>query len=99
MAAETIRTHVILPKDLVDEVDRVVGQRRRSEFVADALRAKLAHVRQGEALRAAAGMLNPADYPQWSTPEKTSAWVREQRDDDTKRLDELWSRYRDREGQ
>ncbi len=95
MATETVRTHVILPKDLVDEVDRLVGQRKRSDFVADALREKLAHERQGIALREAAGALDPADYPQWSTPEKISAWVREQRAEDSRRLDELWSRYKE----
>ena len=35
-----VRTNLLLPKDLVDEVDRFAGQRGRSRYVAEALRAK-----------------------------------------------------------
>lgn len=90
MAAETVRAHIIIPKDLLDEIDSRVGQRKRSDFVADALREKLARERQSEALRAAAGVLDLEDYPQWDRPEKVSAWVREQREQDTERLRRVW---------
>jgi hypothetical protein len=46
--------------------------------------------RQKEALRLSAGVLNIADYPQWETSEKVSAWVREQRNRDTERLLRKW---------
>lgn len=91
MTSETVRTHVVIPKDVLDAVDRLVGQRKRSDFVAEALREKLARERQAEALHVSAGVLNLADYPQWATPEKVSAWVREQRVQDTKRLERKWS--------
>jgi metal-responsive CopG/Arc/MetJ family transcriptional regulator len=76
MATETIRTHVVLPKELVEAVDRIVGQRRRSQFLTDAVREKLDREHRTKALREAAGSIDLADYPDWQTPEETSAWVR-----------------------
>jgi metal-responsive CopG/Arc/MetJ family transcriptional regulator len=90
MDAEMVRAHVVIPRDLLDEIDSRVGQRKRSDFVTEALREKLVRERQREALRVSAGVLNRADYPQWETPEKVSAWVREQREQDTERLLRTW---------
>ncbi len=74
-----MRAHVILPEELVNEVDQAAGTRKRSAFVEAAVREKLARQRQSEALRGLAGILEPGDYPEWATPEQTSAWVRAQR--------------------
>jgi len=79
MMKETMRTHVHVPRDLVEAIDRVAGKRKRSEFVTEALREKLARERQKEALAATAGALAAADYPEWATPEKTSQWVHDLR--------------------
>ncbi len=74
-----MRTHVVLPENLVREVDELAGKRKRSRFIAEAVQAKLRHERQKAAFEAARGILRDADYPQWSTPEKTSEWVHEHR--------------------
>ena len=76
MVKETMRTHVVIPRRLVEEVDRLVGQRKRSDFVAAALEEKLMRERQAVALREAAGSLSLDDHPEWSTPENVSDWVR-----------------------
>ena len=73
---ETIRTHVVLPKDLVEAVDRMVGQRRRSQCVEEAVKEKVFRERQVQALEQYAGILDPAKYPEWDSPDKISAWVR-----------------------
>lgn len=81
--SEMVRTHVLLPKELVARIDEHVGSRRRSEFVAETLRKeldrnrilKLAEAARGEARR----MGNQGDPPEWATPEGTLAWVRAQR--------------------
>lgn len=75
MTANATRTHVILPADLLEAVERAAGPRGRSAFIADAIREKLQRGRQLAALKATAGVLNPDDYPEWSTPEKISEWV------------------------
>jgi hypothetical protein len=79
---ETIRTHVVLPKRLVSAVDGLVGQRHRSRYVEEAVEAKLQHDQQVSALSeltAAGGVLDRASHPEWATPEQTSAWVRQLR--------------------
>jgi metal-responsive CopG/Arc/MetJ family transcriptional regulator len=80
---ETVRTTVVLSRDLVAAIDRIAGARRRSEYVEEAVADRVRRDQQLQALREAAGVLNPADYPDWETPEKTSAWVhRRRRDED-----------------
>jgi predicted transcriptional regulator len=73
------RTHVVLPDDVLEELDRLVGKRKRSQFIEEAVRAKLQRERQRIAIQEGAGILKDKDYPHWDTPEKISAWVREQR--------------------
>jgi hypothetical protein len=73
---DTIRTTVVLSRDLVEAVDEIVGPRHRSEYVEEAVAEKVRRDRQLAALRDATGVLDPADYPHWATPEQTSAWVR-----------------------
>jgi metal-responsive CopG/Arc/MetJ family transcriptional regulator len=87
MAEHTVRTHVVIPKELLDAVDRLVGRRKRSAFLTEALAEKVAHEELGRALASSVGILTAEDYPEWATPEKTSEWVRELRalDDDIDR--------------
>lgn len=82
-----MRAHIILPEELLEEVDRVAGRRRRSRFVEAAVREKLARDALSLALEQSAGILNPSDYPEWATPERTSDWVRASRAQDEARLE------------
>jgi metal-responsive CopG/Arc/MetJ family transcriptional regulator len=90
MAAEidTVRTHVVLPRSLVAEIDRRVGQRKRSEYIANVLEEPLHVQRQLDALERYAGVLDPADYPHLATAEKTFEWVRRLRQES----DDSWNR-------
>ena len=81
MIAEPIRTHVVIPRDVVEAIDRVAGKRRRSEFITEAVREKLTRALQLQALEDSFGVLANSDYPEWETPEKTSAWVRSLREE------------------
>lgn len=88
MADEMVRIHIMLPRRVVEAVDRLVGPRKRSAFVAPAVAEKLAHEQLGKALAETRGILVQDAYPEWETPEKTSAWVRElrtQADENTER--------------
>jgi hypothetical protein len=82
-----MRAHVVLPEELVEEIDRVAGKRKRSHFLEAAVREKLAREALSVALREAAGSLDPADYPQWVTPQASSEWVRNSRREDNARLE------------
>lgn len=79
----TVRTNLLLPKEIVDEVDRYAGPRGRSRYVAEALSERLRRDRLREVVAATAGALNPDDYPHWRTSEDVVAWVRERRAEET----------------
>jgi hypothetical protein len=78
----TTRAHVVLPTALLTSVDRLVGRRARSRFVAQAVAEKLARLRRERLLGEAAGALAGRDIPGW---EDGAAWVREGRAQDAAR--------------
>ena len=79
MATETVMTHVILPKELVEGVDRLVGKRERSKFVAEAVQRELKRRRLAAAAERAAGSLADVHIPGWETSESAREWVRASR--------------------
>jgi metal-responsive CopG/Arc/MetJ family transcriptional regulator len=74
-----MRTNLLLPKELVAEVDHFAGERGRSRYVAEALRARLKRDRLKEAIEQTAGAWTADEYPEFSTPEKVVEWVRARR--------------------
>ena len=82
-----MRTHVILPEDLVKAVDALAGKGKRSRFIEEAVRDKLRKEDLLSALAETAGMLSADDHPEWATPEKVAAWVRETRQQSDKWLE------------
>ena len=84
-----MRTHVILPEDLVKAVDALAGKGKRSRFVEDAVREKLRVEGLLSALKNSAGALSGEDYPHWDTPEQVASWVRELRRESDQRLERL----------
>lgn len=72
-----VRTNLLLPKDVVDEVDHFAGPRGRSRYVTEALRAKLKRDRLREVVDQTAGAWR--DHPDFPTAESVVAWVRELR--------------------
>jgi hypothetical protein len=81
MAHVLTRTHVIAPKELIEEIDRLVGPRRRSEFITDAAAEKLKREKLLQATRKAMALPPVDDVPEWKTPEAVSRWVHDQRVD------------------
>jgi hypothetical protein len=90
-----MRTHIVLPDDLVAEIDTIVGPRKRSLFIEEAVRAKLQRERLRRAMEAVKNGpgLDPEKYPYWSTPQKTSEWVHNMRVEDDKLRPSPWERY------
>lgn len=64
---KTERINVTLPRDLLDEIDRVAGTRRRSAFLAEAAREKLARLRFDQAAAHAFGAWRDEDHPELAT--------------------------------
>jgi len=76
------RIHIVMPGDLVAAIDALVGQRRRSQFIAETISAELRRRRLDAALAEMDGALADFDIPGWETPEAAAAWVRALRDGD-----------------
>ncbi|MCL5075733.1 MAG: hypothetical protein M1136_08850 [Chloroflexi bacterium] len=81
-----MRTHIFIPEELMKEIDRIAGKRKRSRFIELAIRERLARETLSTALRESVGVLNVVDYPEWESVAKISAWVRSGRKEDDSRL-------------
>jgi metal-responsive CopG/Arc/MetJ family transcriptional regulator len=86
MSKETMRTHVVIPKDLVASVDELVGKRARSKFFADAAAEKLARARLSRLARTVAGSLAAVDVPGWESSDAAAEWVTASRRADERHL-------------
>ena len=87
-----MRAHVVLPDDLVEEIDRLVGKRRRSAFIAEAARDRVRREGLLLALKETAGILKAEDHPEWADSRKVAAWVRKQRRQNDRRLTKIYGR-------
>ena len=72
-----VRTNLLLPESLVQEVDHFAGPRGRSRYVAEALAMRVKRDRLREAVEASAGIWR--DNPLFPTDESVVEWVREGR--------------------
>lgn len=77
----SVRTNLLLPEDLVEQLDRIAGPRGRSRYVADAVRERLRRDERMAAIKAAAGLWR--DHPLFPTSEAVLEWVRELRREET----------------
>ena len=78
------RAHIILPEELVEEIDTLVGPRGRSRFIVEAASAEARRQRQLRALKEAAGSWKDVDHPELKGGART--WVRKIRKEGEKRL-------------
>jgi len=58
------RAHVVMPEELLEEIDRHVGKRGRSRFLQDAARAQLKRLKQIRSLGRAAGSWSRESHPE-----------------------------------
>ena len=79
--SHVVRTHFIAPKELIEEVDKLVGPRRRSEFLTEATAEKLKREKLLRLTREVMKLPPGSGLPEWDTPESTAKWIREGRVD------------------
>ena len=77
-----MRIHIALNDELVAELDRRAGARRRSAFVAELIKRGLEDERRWDDIEAALGSL-PDSGHEWD--DDPAAWVRRQRRGDGRR--------------
>jgi hypothetical protein len=78
-----MRLHISLEDELVEELDRRVGRRQRSAFIAGAVRRALDEERRRESLEAAFGSIADKGHDWDDDP---AEWVRDQRRLDPRRV-------------
>jgi hypothetical protein len=78
-----MRVHITLADDLIRELDRRVGARRRSAFIAGAVAHALDDERRWELIESALGSVGAGDHAWDADPAR---WVREQRRGDERRV-------------
>lgn len=78
-----MRVHITLPDEIVRELDRRVGARRRSAFIAGAVRRSLDDEQRWERIESAIGSI-PDSGHEWD--EDPAAWVAGQRSADESRV-------------
>ncbi len=84
------RTHIVIPEALAEEIDKMVGGRRRSNFLTQAAINELKRLRMIRALDNAAGIWKDEDHPELKNG--AAAWVRKLRRQDEKRFRKLIKR-------
>jgi metal-responsive CopG/Arc/MetJ family transcriptional regulator len=78
-----MRLHISIDDELVEQLDKRVGSRRRSTFIADALRRALDDARRREDIEAGLGALADEENAWDADP---AGWVRAQRFSDPRRV-------------
>jgi Arc/MetJ-type ribon-helix-helix transcriptional regulator len=84
--AVKVRTHVVLPDELVRGIDTLVGRGKRSQFIEEAVREKLRGEVLLSALEETAAVLLTEEHPEWATRDHVASWVRESRQQSDARL-------------
>jgi metal-responsive CopG/Arc/MetJ family transcriptional regulator len=74
------RTNVTIPEELLAQVDELAGPRGRSQFVAQAVAAKVKRERLRKALDEARGAW--VGTPSYMTPDEAYRWIRSMRDEE-----------------
>lgn len=77
-----MRLHITLENELVNQLDARVGARRRSAFIAEAVRRALDDAARWDDIESALGAIAPHGHDWDDDP---AAWVRAQRRSDRRR--------------
>ena len=78
-----MRLHIALRDDLVEELDRRVGPRRRSAFIARAVEEALDDARRWDLIESSLGSISDRGH-EWD--DDPASWVQEQRHADETRV-------------
>jgi len=81
------RTHVVVPEELMEEIDRLLGKRKRSQFITQAVRKEIQRLNFLKAIRETSGAWKDEDHPEFK--KGVNNWVRSLREEDEKRLKEI----------
>jgi hypothetical protein len=75
-----------MEEDVVKEIDRLVGKKKRSSFIATATKKELKRLRQLSVIKKFKGVWKDEDHPEMAGKEGIDKWVRKLRNGDEKIL-------------
>lgn len=78
------RTHIIIPSELIAEIDTIIGKRGRSHFLVEAARKELGRLRLEQALDQSVGIWKDKDHPELK--QGSAKWVSQLRKAEATRL-------------
>jgi len=84
------KTHLVFPKELLEMIDKLIGKRKRSQFVVEATKEKLAREKFGKMLKRAAGCWTDKNHPELKTKRDVDRYVRNLRKSADRRLKEIY---------
>jgi hypothetical protein len=83
---------VILPVEVVADIDRLVGKRGRSAFITEVARDEILRRKQRNALRKSAGAWKDKDHPELK--QGAAVWVNRMRAESEERFRQIQRRRR-----
>lgn len=86
------RVHVVIPDEILKDIDELAGERGRSRFITEAAEARARKEKLRKVLHETAGTLDISKHPEWQTTEKVGQWIRDLRDTPSVRRDPLQER-------
>jgi metal-responsive CopG/Arc/MetJ family transcriptional regulator len=79
------KAHLVIPQDILEEVDQIAGKRKRSLFIAEATREKLQRERFLRILDETQGAWSDKNHPDLKTSRDVEQFVRDKRQSYRKR--------------
>ncbi len=80
------KAHLVIPREILEEVDEVAGKKRRSLFIAQATLEKLEKERFSKALEETKGAWSDKNHPELRSARQMEKYVREKRRSYGKRM-------------
>ncbi len=80
------KAHLVLPREILEEVDQIAGKRKRSLFIAEATREKLQRERFLRILDETQGAWSDKNHPELKTARDMEQFVSDKRQSYRKRL-------------
>ena len=80
------KAHLVIPQDILEEVDQIAGKRKRSLFIAEATREKLERERFLKILDETQGAWSDKNHPDLKTTRDMEQFISDKRQSYRKRL-------------
>jgi metal-responsive CopG/Arc/MetJ family transcriptional regulator len=81
-----MKAHLFLPREILEEVDKIAGKRKRSLFIAEATQEKLERERFLKVLEETRGAWTDKNHPELKTAKDVERYVDEKRGSYSKRV-------------